>query len=195
MLQPFLPIETTIKTLAHQFLHSFCLLPHPGVSLCAPPNLPSHPAPCGLSRHCTACSLLLESEHNNVFLVATPNLLASLYLKNKAYNFKQLGSIPFHHPAGQPGLAPRAARFWEQQEDKPQCTSAFQCSAHIPFATVSLTKARHKATPGSCGGEAWKASIHAACHLPGPISRDRDWIFMGALSRRLEIWEDGMFVP
>ena len=31
--------------------------------------------------------------------------------------------------------------------------------------------------------EITKTRVRAACHLPDPISRDRDWIFMGALFR------------
>ena len=34
-----------------------------------------------------------------------------------------------------------------------------------------------------CGLETWKAGVPAACHLPDPISRDRDLILMGGLLR------------
>ena len=39
--------------------------------------------------------------------------------------------------------------------------------------------------------ETGKSGFRPACHLPDPISRDRGWVFMGALFRWPVIWEDG----
>lgn len=68
---PILPVETTLKFIAHIF--PSILLPDPGTSLCAPP-------------HGVVCPLLLGSTSRAMAMLfqwlSSPNLLVSPYLNN-----------------------------------------------------------------------------------------------------------------
>ena len=61
-----------------------------------------------------------------------------------------------------------AARFHEQQENKPQCTSPFQVPAYLAFAILPLTKERHVATPRVM----WEEWIQGEMWLQGAVA---DW--------------------